>query len=373
MAKRIFRVRAAWYAFVLHTALILIAYSVADALPEKNPTGFINPAMPATAPLLDKLIRWDAHWYTYIAEFGYTHQAIVFFPLMVIFMKAVSVTGLSYAAAGVIICNIFTLLSFFLMFRVFRLDFSEAVAFRALTAYAVMPTSFFLNSIYTEPIFLSFSLLSIYYARKRRWWPAGIAAAAAALSRNLGVFLVIFLVCEMYASFQRGWRGGWPVLSLGLPPLALSAFMAYNAKLLGDPLAFFHTQKEWGRQFGLPWDNMANNVRLLTSGVVAEPGMILDIFMVLFGLSGLIYLTFKRECRVRVSYLAVAWIWFLIPLFSTTPFFPLYSMSRFVLVLFPLYIFIARLPVAYFIVFTGISAATLVVCAALFMNWHWIG
>lgn len=59
------------------------------------------------SPYIEKFIKWDAHWYTYIAEHGYTAQSLVFFPAVIVFIKILSYFGLQVAVAGLVICNVF--------------------------------------------------------------------------------------------------------------------------------------------------------------------------------------------------------------------------------------------------------------------------
>ncbi|MGI6092138.1 MAG: hypothetical protein GX348_06390 [Veillonellaceae bacterium] len=370
MKERGLSARTVVLPFLLHTAIVITAYFLADFLPKHYPAGFINPALPINpAGVIDKLIKWDAHWYTYIVDYGYDKQSIVFFPALVIFIKLLTLLNISTPLAGLIVCNIFSLLSFWAMGAVLRLDFSEKKTFLALLAYSIMPTSFFLNSIYTEPLFITFALTCVYFARQKKWWLSGIFAALATLTRNIGIVLVIFLYIELRNSNSR--RSKLPLI---LPPFALLGFMLYNFLLTGDMLAFYHTQQLWGRQFGLPWSSFANNISIIFAGwPLVEPGTIIDSFIVTLALAALLFLTFSPNYKIRFSYLIVGWLWFLIPLFSTSPYFPLYSLARFVLVIFPLYIFLAQTSKTAFHSYFTAASLTLLICASLFMNWYWIG
>ena len=48
-------------------------------------------------------------------------------------------------------------------------------------------------------------------------------------------------------------------------------------------------------------------------------------------------------------------------------------MARFILIVFPLYIVLGRLPNAIFYAFMTISALLLGICTILFANWFWVG
>ena len=391
--------KTVWICFFIHTFIIFASYLLADTLPHHEPAGFIDQSLYPLSPYIDKFIKWDAHWYTYVAGHGYTHQSIVFFPAIIVFMKILSYFGLHIAIAGLVTCNLFAFLSFWMMYLTFQLDFSEKEAGYALLSYAVMPTSFFLNSIYTEPIFIASSLACIYYARVGKWWYAGMAGSLATLTRNLGIFLFLFLLYEFIENQRRlhttrkKWTQPNPSgpafkfksvllsdyatytkFSLLLPPAALVLFMVYNLYLVGDPVAFISSQQGWGRHLGFPWENIWNNLPLtFANNPGNQPGAALDSFTVIISLVGLLCLTFVSNFRVRTSYLIIGWLWFIIPLVFAATELPLYSMSRFILPIFPLYLFSARPPKRIFYCYIVISAFALLLCTSLFINWYWIG
>ena len=363
-----------WTCFFVHTLMIFISYFLASQLPYHEPAGFIDQSLYPLSPYMEKLIKWDAHWYTYIAGHGYTPQSLVFFPAVIVFIKILSYFGLQVGVAGLLICNVFAFLSFWMMYLTFRLDFSEKEVKYALLSYAVMPTSFFLNSIYTEPIFIAASLTCIYCTRVGKWWYAGIAGALAAVTRNLGIFLFLFLLYEFIRNYHRLHKSKYEMLALLLPPAALLLFMGYNLYLSGDPVAFVSSQQVWGRHFGLPWQNIWDNLPLtFVKNPENQPGVGLDSFTVIISLIILLCITIFPKFKVRRSYLILAWLWFIIPVMFTAAELPLYSMSRFILPIFPLYLFFAQLPPKVFYCYIAVSAVTLVLCSSLFINWYWIG
>ncbi|MDF2876477.1 MAG: hypothetical protein K0R22_3160 [Sporomusa sp.] len=361
-------------AYSLHTGLIAIAFFLTNVFPNRPPAGFINESLVPLGPIIGQLIKWDAHWYTYIAQHGYDAQSVVFFPAIIICMKMLAYLGLSYGMAGLLACNLFAFLSFRIMYLTFKLDFSEKVVHRALIAYSVMPTSFFINSIYTESLFLVFSLSCVYYARQSKWMLAGVYGALSALTRNLGVFLFFYLLYEYKQAKKPQANAPKAIIPLFFPPLALLAYMGFNQYIADNPLAFLHSQHEWGRYFNSPFDNFSNNIGLtLNTNPYIQPGASLDTFMVVLAVAGLSLLSFSANFRSRQTYLLIGWLWLAIPLMSTSAWLPLYSASRFVLIIFPLYLFLAQLRDAWYYSYLAVSAVVLCICAALFMNWHWVG
>ena len=361
-----------WTAYFIHTSVIAFSLLLTGILPIRPPSGFINESL-MLPTAIDQFIKWDAHWYTYIAQHGYDAQTVVFFPVLILGMILFSCFGLSYTTAGLLICNLFALFSYHMMYKTFRLDFPERIVRRALLAYAVMPTSFFLNSIYTESVFVVFSLSCVYHARQGKWMAAGIYGALSTLTRNLGIFLFIYLVYE-YFSKQKSNTTAAAAIPLLFPPLALALYMCFNQYIAANPLAFLHSQQGWGRYFNSPINSYFSNIPLTFNGnSYIQPGASLDTFIVLLAIIGLSLLSFSYRFRIPTSYLIIGWLWLMIPLLSTSSWLPLYSASRFILVVFPIYLFLAQLNTTLYCSYLAISAVTLSVCAALFINWHWIG
>ncbi|WP_371380670.1 mannosyltransferase family protein [Sporomusa aerivorans] len=347
---------------------------MSNSLPVREATGFINPSVTGQPLFIEKFIKWDAHWYTFIAEYGYDSQSIVFFPAIILLIKGLAGLGISYVTAGFILCNVFTMISYCLMAKTFLLDFSARETRLALLAYAVMPTAFFLNSVYTEPVFIVFSLACLYCIRSGSWWSAGWFAALAAMTRSLGILLAVVLLAEYVRYYKNVRQLRTAMASLLFPIIAVAAFCVYNHIMFGDWLAFVHSQQLWGRRFGLPWENFRNNLQLIGAGVpLTEAGVYLDALLVALAFVALVAASTLPRYRLPAPYLITGWLWFLVPMFSTSPVYPLYSMARFVIVILPVYLFLARLPSALFYSLACLSAAGLLFCTAWFLNWYWLG
>src|SRR3954467_2623401 len=100
------------------------------------------------------------------------------------------------------------------------------VARRAVWLLALFPASLFFSAVYTEALFLLLSVGSFYAARQGRWAWAGVLGGAAAMTRNVGVMLLVPLAL-LYLNGPRedrpGERGRFPVRAhvawLALAPL----------------------------------------------------------------------------------------------------------------------------------------------------------
>lgn len=124
------------------------------------------------------------------------------------------------------------------MYKLVRLNYSESTAKRSLKYLILFPGAFIFSSGLTESTFLFFALAALYNARQSRWFYAGLSGAALALTRHIGVLIVLPLAYEYYR--QARWK--LSAIWLGLVPAGTIAYMFYNKHLTGDYLAFAHLQ-----------------------------------------------------------------------------------------------------------------------------------
>ena len=289
--------------------------------------------------LLSALSRWDGNWYFHIAADGYGYTdgdftAIAFAPLLPLLMRMFALVfgggddGL--LIAGVVVVNAALLLGCVFLMKLVRLDHDEATARRAPLYLLVFPTSFFLSAIYAESLFLACAIVSFYFARQKQWIVAGALAGAAALARPHGVLIVLALAVEYLHQRNFRWRAiGADVAALTLPLLAFGAWLAYQLARFGDPLAFLHAQTAWQRTPGMPWQGFTSYL----FGGAHGPWNDFLFALLFIALAVIVALT------QRPSYAVFAGLFVLAPL-STGQ---LYSMMRFGLMIFPLFIALAWL------------------------------
>lgn len=298
--------------------------------------------------LVDHLSRWDAGWYIGIADRGYDPRSAAFFPFLPYGMRWIHEwTGLSYPAAGFLIANASFLLALYVMARLLLLDESPGTVRRTLGLMVLFPTSFFFAAPYTEAPFLLWTAASLYFARIGRFWPAGLFGGLAALTRNTGVVLLLPFLYEYFSGGGRRRRRAGPDLAAAaLIPAGLAAFMALLQQKIGDPLGFVHAQQVWKRSFHWPWITVWRG----TADLWAVPKRGWTLFIHSFT-AAVVYLegillalpAFWQRLRIRGSYYLYALVSVLVPLLSPSTDWYFLSISRFVLVLFPLFLIAARI------------------------------
>lgn len=213
--------------------------------------------MPWTEPWL----RWDAIYYTSLAQDGYTlaietHSTAAFFPLYPALIRLFTPLVGSVGTAALLVSNT-ALLGVFIMLQVLadREGLTKGAQARAMAFLFLYPMGFFLSAGYAESLFLFLTLGSAYAARTSRWTWAIALAMFATLTRITGVLMVGVIALEWaathgftlskirqreaWAALGRGWRAeGWVLLAALGVPLALLSFMVYMGLNFGSMTAF---------------------------------------------------------------------------------------------------------------------------------------
>jgi Mannosyltransferase (PIG-V) len=315
------------------------------------------------------LAVWDGGWYIRIAQQGYSRrqETAAFWPLYPLLLRLGHwLTGLPHAAVGVILSNAAFLAALVALFALVRADYGRDVAVRTVWLVALWPLSFFFSAVYTESLFLLLSVGAIALGRSGRWTWAALAAALAALTRNSGVLVVLPLGVMLLE--QRGWdpRRWWPqALLLAAAAAAPLAFAAHLDRLWGDPLLMIHVEDRWARTRSTPWDTLLTAYdrtthiyltgrhscdRSLNVDAIGTCKAALEItidafsddlaFAFVFGCLVLLPYALWR-LKLRDSLYLVAG--FTAPLFGPATYDPLLSAARYLIVLFPMYVALARL------------------------------
>jgi Gpi18-like mannosyltransferase len=289
--------------------------------------------------------KWDADYYLSIASGGYNMSNYVFFPLYPILIKIVNLFLHNYIFSALIISNLSYLLSLLLLYELARkVTRNSFVSKITIILFSFFPSSFFTSLIYTESLFLVFTLLSFYGAINRQWKIAAISGSFASLTRINGILIILPLIC-IYLTKNKKLKKS--ILLLLLPLLSSICFILYLKLVLNVGLTeFINLQKsEFKRNvFSIKaliydvkyWLNELLKGPLISDGFPWKIYFLLNILSVPFVIFISFYALFKR-------------ITFKIPLciyvLSTLVFYllsgSLDSLIRYILPLFPLYIFLA--------------------------------
>ncbi len=288
--------------------------------------------------------------------------------------------------AGLVVSLLAALGSFVLLYRLADERLGAEGGRRTVLYLAVFPMALFLQAVYSESLFLLLVLGAFFLAERNRFATAGLVTGLAILTRAAGLALLPALAL-------LAWRNRDRLRSLSGVALALPVGAIYPLVLwqqLGDPWAFTNAQDRWHRHvsaagpLGGIWDGLVAGWRGLEQFVVghgthvsgvspmhaAAENLQALVFLVL-----LLALTAVAWRRFGAAYGLFATVSLAIPLSYPSSRWPLLSLPRFGLVIFPLFLALAALTAARPRAHTAVVA-----CSALFLGvavvqwalWQWV-
>jgi hypothetical protein len=342
----------------------------------------------------DVWARFDSGWFLEIAEHGYERlQAAAFYPLYPGLVGVLGrVLGSHFILAGVLVSLSACLGSMVLLYRLAEERLGSGGARRAVLYLAVFPMTVFLQAVYGESLYLLLTLAAFLLAERGRFLGAGAAAGLALLTRAAGIALLPALALLAWRSPQR-------VRSLASLAIAPALFTVYPLVLwqqLGDAWAFVHVERLWDRHLSPagPLGGLWHGLRAGWAGVQ----------QLIAGPDGPIYWTAAstdpsasmRTAAINLEYLAylmlfayltaVAWRRFgapyglfaasslALPLSSPASDWPLLSLPRFGLAIFPMFLALAWIgarPRAHTAIVV-VSAILLGITVAQWSLWQWV-
>lgn len=239
--------------------------------------------------------HFDSGFYLSIARDGYGGPEALhgmsswaFFPLYPVLMRLVvlpfPVTDTLLRIVGVLLANVAAMVALIYLYKLTEHEFNAQIGARAVLYLALFPMSFYLSALYPESLFLALTLGSVYYARQKKWWLAGLLGGLATLTRPQGVLLSVVVgweywqaLAEQFAPLQRqdqgvlaflrdwlrsrflglwrslrSWRTWAGIAALLEIPLGLGIFCLYGKWRTGTFFPFQVVEKYWGRTFKSP-------------------------------------------------------------------------------------------------------------------------
>jgi hypothetical protein len=342
----------------------------------------------------DVWARWDSVWFLRIAEHGYgaaSGAAAAFYPLYPLTLAGAGrALGGHYVLAGVLVSLAAALASFVLLYRLAEERLGADGARRAVLYLAVFPMSLFLQAVYSESLFLMLALGAFLLAERRRWLEAGVVTGLAVLTRVAGVALLPALALMAWRRPERRRA----LASLCVAPALFASYPLYLGLARGDAFAFANAQGFWNRQLspagplGGIWDGTRAawaGVQQLASGShthvywtpvqdtdpMRAAAVNLEAFAFLVLLVGLTAVAWRRFGAPYGLFAAVS---LAIPLSVPSERWPLLSLPRFGLVLFPCFLALAavggrpRVHTAILVV----SSLLLGVATTQWALWQWV-
>lgn len=346
-------------------------------------------AMPRPGGVLAYWANWDGAWYVRISAEGYRSSAsTAFFPVYPLVVRAGTELGGSAAVWGVVVSSLALLFALYFLYRLAEERWGPDVATASTLALAFFPTAFFLNAVYTEALFLAMTTGALWAVYVRRdLLLAGFFAYFAGATRNVGVVLALPLAYEWLRHRREfGWES---VLGVLAAPAGLATYALYLWKGTANPLLFALAQREtWGRSPSSPLTTLENAWNAARGGTtyLRDPGAVLEsrawdpsfalscaTDLIVLALSVALLAVGLMRLPAGLALYAVPLA--LGPLFTASNFLPLMSLSRYVLVAFPLVLVLGILLARSWILLVPVIAASAAAGAyftVLFTTWRWV-
>lgn len=342
--------------------------------------------------------HWDGEHYVGLAIDGYLsgegQVSPAFFPMYSLLMRSSAellggpLTPAALSVLGVMVSMFALLFALYFVYGISLDGWGEPVARRTVLLLAFFPTAFFLNSVYTESLFLAFSAGAVWAARVRRdLLLAAVFVAFATATRNVGVFLLLPLAQEWLRD-PRGYGGRGAYLALA--PAGLVAYMGYLWWKFGEPLLFYTDQSRWGREATGPLASLGGaftqafeEVRRLVRSENLPGAGLGEIADYLASATDTVNLAFfiGAAALLAVGIMRLPWglasyaaLTAFLPAFFGTAQSPLMGFPRYVIVVFPLFIVLGTLlkSRALLAVWLGFSVLLSLALTALFVSWRFV-
>ncbi len=331
-----------------------------------------------------RLLRWDSEWYKIIAFEGYKYdgdaslaQTVVFYPLYPTLCRLVSeILQIDLIDSMLLVANLAAVAAVLLLFKLVRERFGDRVALTTVAMISFFPSSIFLSAGYTEPLALLLMVSFFLAVAQERFFAAAVLAGLAVATRSSGIVLCPVLLWEL-------WRCRSPrrflTEAIPLPIIATSGlwlYMIYLGITFHHPMAFADAQAAFH-------ENTTMGTRLLSALTLEPFGKInltdlspagLDQWFTLIFIALIVCSWFAGISRGTTLFAAMVLALPYLTLSGGPAGF--ISMTRFNIVSFPLFVMMALLtdrcrwavPAI-----VGVFGGLLLMYAALFAQWQWVG
>jgi len=316
-------------------------------------------------PFMNDKVSFDSIFYISIALVGYDDPVAplvrgddgttlsmnyAFFPFYSVMMRIfmvplgwLSETPIATATlAGVVVSLLGTLVAMLALYDLTVDELNEKGALRTAFYLLIFPTGFFLGTVFTEGLFVGMAFGSLALARRKKYLWAGLLVAAAALTRAVGVFLVVPLAVAILLEEWPALRGrAWHKRMLPEAAGILLPLAAMGTWYLSPLAAKFRYVEEnyFGQgflQIGASWQAWKEAFRTMVSWTNPQTSAyyLIEFGCIVLALLSALFILKKYPWVALFSLLAL-----LIPLTSGAP----QSLNRYVLACPSIFIFLSRM------------------------------
>lgn len=323
--------------------------------------------------------NFDGVHYLRIVTMGYesSQYSQAFFPLYPILIKIMTIENY-YFISAIVLSNLLLLLAIYVFYRLLRIDYEGKICFRSIILLLSFPTAYYFGSIYSESLFFFLTVSSLFFLRKDHYLVAGFFGALASATRILGLLLIPVFLIDIYIAVKKGKlqikseQFFKAVISTLIPPLGLLLYMWYLKVGFNNPLYFLTSQPAFGAErSSLPIVLLPQvffrYIKMLITVPVNSWQFFSSALELTFAIIAVMVLvgTFKK---IRFSYWVFSLGCVIVPTLTGT----FSSMPRYILMMFLLLPFLAKLSKKYFILLTILFIILGMLLVAFFTRGYWI-
>ncbi len=284
-------------------------------------------------------VRWDAIAFLRIAAHGFNTDVgdIGHFPVYPIMLRIVGFVAQDLAVAAFIIGFVSAVASGFFLQEIMRnMRFTEGENDRALLFMSFFPTAFFLALPYSDTVFMTFVLGTFYFMSEKKWAPMSIMAILAGACRIQGIALFPAILAQLWQlNLLRTKKMIWALVV----PSGTGLYLFNNWVNRGDPFFFLGLQQDkFYHHIIFPFQELLTNIKMF---FVGEPSSYKTLYLDMPMFAYLVPMILLFLGRKILPLPQQIFSWSVVFMLSMASFGV--SMPRYVLVIFPMYIVLARL------------------------------
>ena len=197
---------------------------------------------------ISALANFDGLHYILIAKNGYSEFEQAFFPLYPLIIRLVApLFSNNQLLTGLLISNVSFLFGLILFYKYLKLISSDSIRFNPILSVLFLlafPTSFYFGAVYTEGLFFLLLVSTLYFRKKESYLLVIIFSFLAALTRFIGVFLIIPIILHFFNKNKK--PNIYHLASIISPLIGLVLYCFYLWQTTGDPLFFLTSQPIFG-------------------------------------------------------------------------------------------------------------------------------
>lgn len=284
--------------------------------------------------LFQKILRqfevWDGTNYVRIASGGYgshmengKYTMLAFFPLQPWVARILNVIFHNIRVSLLMTSTLTYCGGCVVLYKLTALDYSRETARKTVIYLSLFPFSFFFGSMMAESMLFLTMVLSLYFIRQHKWLFAGICGAFAAMSRIVGILVIISAAVEFIEHYEiinqlkaKKIREVFSLiirngLQLLLMFFGIAVYLLLNYYYTKNPFTFLDYQKSvWGHTscyFGVGIKNIISGLN--TGDMTQKISIFIPFTAILIGTAILLIYGVRRN---RTMYSALALIYMVV-------------------------------------------------------------